>query len=79
MLALISLTEEQEFSDRFLDTKKSNAFLYIEKLKASNSFSMNYVPLDDSIVADHILPRSKDCRQLIELMLENNKNLSTLE
>jgi hypothetical protein len=38
---------------------------------------MDYIPLDDEIIIEHIIPRSKDCQKLFELILKNNKSISS--
>jgi hypothetical protein len=59
-----------------LTTQKSNSLFYIEKENKPNDYKMNYVPLDDDISSDYIIPRSKDCQKLFELILHNNKSIS---
>jgi hypothetical protein len=59
-----------------LNTQKSNSLFYVGREYKSNNYEMDHIPLDDDIVPDYIFPRSNDCRQLFELLLHNNKNLS---
>jgi hypothetical protein len=59
-----------------LNTQIGNSLFYIEKKKA-NTYSMNYVPLDDSVATDFVLPHSKNCQKLFEWILENNNNMRT--
>jgi hypothetical protein len=50
---------------------------YIDKKNTPNNYTMDYVPLDDDIIIEHIMPRSKDCRKLFESILENNRAISS--
>jgi hypothetical protein len=50
--------------------------IYIERDYNPKNYVMNLTPLDDNIVPDFIFSCSNDCRQLFELLLHNNKNLS---
>ena len=58
-----------------LTTQRSNSLLYIEKKNKDNNYTMNKVPLDDSVSNDYIIPYSKDCQKLFEMILENNNNI----
>ena len=55
-------------------TQKSNSLFYIEREKTSNNYRMDYVPLDDDIIIEFIMPRSKDCQTLFDLILNNNQH-----
>lgn len=56
------------------DTKKQFPFLYYEK-ECTYGYKMDYLPLDDSVSTDYIMPRSKDCQTLFELILRFNKSI----
>ena len=58
-----------------LATQRSNCLLYIEKKNKDNNYTMNKVPLDDSVSSNYIIPYSKDCQKLFEMILENNNNI----
>jgi hypothetical protein len=60
-----------------LQSRRSNSLFYIERESKSNNYSMDYVPLDDDIITKFITPRSKDCQTLFELILKNNRSIST--
>jgi hypothetical protein len=60
-----------------LPTQRTNSLFYIERENKSNNYSMDYVPLDDDIITKFIMPRSKDCQTLFELILKNNMGIST--
>jgi hypothetical protein len=60
-----------------LTTQRSNSLLYIEKKNNDNNYSMNKVSLDDGVISDYIMPYSKDCQKLFEMILENNNKLRT--
>jgi hypothetical protein len=58
-------------------TIKSNAVLYIDRQNTPNNYTMDYIPSDDEIITEYIIPRSKDCQKLFELILKNNKHTSS--
>jgi len=58
-------------------TEKGNSLVYIEKQNTPHNYKMDYVPLDDNISTDYIIPHSKDCQTLFDLILRNNKSMST--
>jgi hypothetical protein len=58
-----------------LTTQRSNSLLYIKKENKENNYTMNKVPLDDSVSSDYIIPHSKDCQKLFKMILENNNNI----
>ena len=60
-----------------LHTRRTNSVFYIERESKSNNYSTDYVPLDDDIITKFIMPRSKDCQTLFELILKNNRSIST--
>ena len=41
-----------------------------KKENESNNYRMDYVPLDDDKITEFIMPRSKDCQTLFELILK---------
>ena len=62
-----------------LTTQRSNSLLYIEKENKPSDYKMDFVPLDDNVICDYIIPRSKDCQKLFELILNNNRRISRSE
>lgn len=57
-------------------TMKGNSVIYIDRQNTPNNYTMDYIPLDDEIIIEHIIPRSKDCKKLFEL-IKNNKSVSS--
>lgn len=58
-------------------TQKGNSLFYIERQNTPNNYTIDYVPLDDKIIIEHIIPRSKNCQKLFEMILNNNRSISS--
>ena len=54
-------------------TLKGNSVFYVDRKNTPHNYTMDYIPLDDEIIIEQIIPRSKDCQKLFELILKNNK------
>jgi hypothetical protein len=62
-----------------LTTQRSNSLFYIEKKNKPSDYKMDFVPLDDNVICDYIMPCSRNCQKLFQLILNNNRSIKRSE